>query len=165
MKLIQLTIAAILTLGGLAQTDPEEPMAPPGTPIEGGCLAKLIGDVTAQSDDPKTPMIIVRRRGSSRRFPDPNAAQISSPEGKALYSNETTEFFESMNLTRVELNLTVRNELINVWKLTQGVVTSMPSVDTLATGNGIKTFDRENMPWSLDCTFSTALSLIFDLLS
>ena len=106
-RLIQLKIFVILALGGHAQT---QPMAPPGTPIEGGCLAKLIGDVTVQSDDPnvRTPVILIRRRGSSRRFPDPNV-QSSSPEGKALYSNETTEVFESTNLTQAELTNLVRS--------------------------------------------------------
>jgi len=118
MMLIQLAIAAILMLGGLAQTDSEEPLTQFATPIEGGCLARLIQEnVTVQSDlesdDPnvRTPVILVRRRGSSRRFPDPNVGLSSSPEGKALYSNETTEVFESMNLTQVELTNLVRNKL------------------------------------------------------
>ena len=122
MKLIQLTIAAILTLGGLAQTDSEEPMTLPGTPTEGGCLEQLIQEnfnVTLQSDDPnmRAPVILVRRRRSSRRFPDPNVGISSSPEGKALYSNDTTEVVESMNLTQTELMDLVRNELIDAWKI------------------------------------------------
>ena len=116
MKLIQLTIAAILTLGGLAHT-PEELMTPPGTPTEGGCLEQLIQEnfnVTVQFDDPnmRVPVILVRRRRSSRRFPDPNVGLSSSPEGKALYSYDTTEVFESMNLTQTELMALVRNELL-----------------------------------------------------
>ena len=107
-------------LGSLAQTDPEEPITLFATPIEGGYLARLIQEnVTVQSDDPnvRTPVILVRRRGSSRRFPDPNVELSSSPEGKALYSNEITEVFESMNLTQVELTNLVRNKLIG-WSLT-----------------------------------------------
>ena len=97
-RVIQLTIVAVLALSGLVQTKPEEPMTSPShTPTEGGCL---IEDATVQSNHSivRSPVIVVRRRRSSRQFPDPNLGPSSSPEGKAIYGNETMEVVESVNL-------------------------------------------------------------------
>ena len=106
MRLVQLAIVVSLALGGHAQTD--VPMPGEGTPVIGGCLADLLNTsnetnetVTIQSNlNTTSTMLVVRRRRSSRRFPPPGT-EGQTPEGKAVFSNDSREVVV-MNLTRIE---------------------------------------------------------------
>ena len=102
MRLLQLTIIASLALFSLAQANPEKPMP---SPIMGGCLARALAERSeeqiSRDQNRRSTVLVVRRRGSNRGFPGPGRS--TAVDGKALYSNESTEVVVSMNLTQAEI--------------------------------------------------------------
>jgi len=98
MWLAQLVMVVNLALGGYAQTDGTE-----GIPVVGGCLARLlvVNDTLIQvqsNPNSSSPMLVVKRRGSSHGWPP--LTEIQSPNGQALYSNESR--VDVMDLTQAE---------------------------------------------------------------